>query len=199
MRRVAGNALLATLLAGCAAAPPLPRQSYITLLPSPDGTLGQVLVQGARGAQRITQARFAAPLDGSRPATPVDEAQFERDFAAAIAARPALPQHFMLYFETGDTRLTPDSLALLTQITDTMARRANADISVIGHSDTVGPAEQNVALALQRAHRVAELLLRRGLKQERLTVDSHGERNLLIPTPDETAEPRNRRVEISIR
>ena len=72
-------------------------------------------------------------------------------------------------------------------------------MSVIGHSDTVGKPDLNEALSLKRAQAVAELLKGRGLKVDALTVESHGERNLLVPTPDETPEPRNRRVEISIR
>jgi peptidoglycan-associated lipoprotein len=32
-----------------------------------------------------------------------------------------------------------------------------------------------------------------------ITVVSHGERNLLIATPDNTPEPKNRRVEITVR
>ena len=32
-----------------------------------------------------------------------------------------------------------------------------------------------------------------------LDITSHGERNLLVPTPDNTAEPRNRRVEVTVR
>jgi outer membrane protein OmpA-like peptidoglycan-associated protein len=200
MRRAALHAgLLATLLAGCATSPPTQPRSYITLLPSPDGRVGQVLVRGAGGEQRITQARYAAPLDGSRPATPVDEATFQRDFAAAIAARPALPQHFVLYFEIGSTRLTPGSLALLPRIVEATRQRTSADMSITGHSDTVGPAEHNQALSLQRAQAVADLLKGAGLNLDALTVDSHGERNPLVPTLDKAPEPRNRRVEISIR
>lgn len=193
--------LLACILAACAAPPAAapPSRSYITLLPSPDGTVGQVLIQGSSGEQRITQARFAAPLDGSRPPAAVDEAAFQRDFGAAMAARPALPQHFYLHFESGDARLTPESQALLPQILAAARQRASVDMSIIGHSDTVGPAEQNVTLSLKRAQKVAALLKSRGLQVEALTVESHGERNLLIPTPDETPEPRNRRVEVTIR
>jgi outer membrane protein OmpA-like peptidoglycan-associated protein len=192
-------ALVAGLLAGCAAPPPPQARSYITLLPSPDGTVGQVFIHGSAGQQRIDRARYAAPLDGSAPAAPVDERVFLRDFAWAIAARPEPAQHFALYFETGDVRLTPESLALLPRILEVAARRANADMSIIGHSDTMGPAEQNVALSLKRAQTVADLLRKQGLKLDALVVDSHGERNLLIPTPDETSEPRNRRVEVTIR
>jgi outer membrane protein OmpA-like peptidoglycan-associated protein len=57
----------------------------------------------------------------------------------------------------------------------------------------------NEALSLKRAQAVADLIQSKGLRVEELTVESHGERNLLVPTPDETPEPRNRRVEVTIR
>jgi outer membrane protein OmpA-like peptidoglycan-associated protein len=72
-------------------------------------------------------------------------------------------------------------------------------MSVIGHSDTVGKAEVNEALSLKRAQTVADLIKSQGLQVDTLSVESHGKRNLLVPTPDETPEPRNRRVEISVR
>jgi outer membrane protein OmpA-like peptidoglycan-associated protein len=37
------------------------------------------------------------------------------------------------------------------------------------------------------------------MKNLTLKVQSHGERNPLVKTPDETAEPRNRRAEVTIR
>jgi outer membrane protein OmpA-like peptidoglycan-associated protein len=46
---------------------------------------------------------------------------------------------------------------------------------------------------------VAEMLKEKGLKARELTVESHGERNQLVKTPDNTQEPRNRRVEVSVR
>jgi outer membrane protein OmpA-like peptidoglycan-associated protein len=189
------------LLAGCATPPPPPHKnmSYVTLLASPDGSVGKVLVKGPRGEQLIDQAHYGALLDGSSAAAPADEARFQKDFGVAMAARPQLPEHFFLYFESGGTQLTAASLALIPQILAEPNERATADMSIIGHSDTVGKADLNEALSLKRAQAVADLLKSRGLKVDALTVESHGERNLLVPTPDETPEPRNRRVEISIR
>jgi outer membrane protein OmpA-like peptidoglycan-associated protein len=191
--------LTAACVAGCATPVPPPSRSYVALLASPDGSVGKVVVQGAKGVQRIEQARYAAPLDGSSAAAPVDEAKLQRDFAEAMTARPELPEHFVLYFESGGSQLTAESQALLSQIVDSAARRATVDISVIGHSDTVGRADANEALSLKRAQAVAELIKGQGLKVDAITIASHGKRNLLVPTPDETPEPRNRRVEISIR
>ena len=77
--------------------------------------------------------------------------------------------------------------------------RAAPDISIIGHTDTLGSAEANEMLGLQRAQLIAKLLAAAGLTVADLTVDTHGEFNLQVKTADETPEPRNRRVEITIR
>ena len=192
-------ALAVALLAGCATPPPPKNMSYVALLASPDGSVGKVLVRGSKGEQLIEQSHFGALLDGSVAPAPVEEAALQRDFGDAMAARPPLPQHFVLYFESGEAKLTAESQALLPEILASAEKRATVDMSVIGHSDTVGRAEVNEALSLKRAQAVADLIRSQGLRVETLSVESHGERNLLVVTSDETPEPRNRRVEISIR
>lgn len=180
-------------LAGCAS------KSYIVLLEDPHGGVGRVQVTGKNGSQTIDQARYAADLDGTKPAEPVDPQRFDKDFAAVLAARPSLPVSYLLYFQTGGTELTDESRALLGRILDDVKGRAVPDVAVIGHTDTVGNAEANEALGLQRAQGVANILTGQGLQAYALRVESHGERNLLVPTPDETDEPRNRRVEVLVR
>ena len=88
---------------------------------------------------------------------------------------------------------------MLSSIIERAKARTSVDMSVIGHTDTLGKADANEALALTRASAMAEQLQQLGLPKLVLTVESHGERNLLVPTPDETPEPRNRRVEITLR
>lgn len=181
------------LLAGCGG------KSYVVLLENPDGSTGSVVVKGSKGEQVIDQARQGAALDGaSRPAV-VSEADIQRDFGSAMAARPQLPERFLLYFVSGGAQLTPESQALLPKIIASAAQRPAVDVSIIGHTDTVGRAEQNEELALKRAQAIAELIKARGLKVHALSVESHGERNPLVTTADEVPEPRNRRVEISLR
>lgn len=77
--------------------------------------------------------------------------------------------------------------------------RPAVDVSVIGHTDTVHTTTYNDYLALNRANKVSELLQENGLKANSLSIESHGKRNLLILTPDDVREPRNRRVEVSLR
>lgn len=190
--------MLAVLLGACASPPSAPR-SYVVLLPSPDGSVGRVSVQGSRGEQLLSSAQTGVALDGGTAPYAVSEAQVARDFGAARAAQPVLPEQFLLYFEIGGTELTADSKALLSVILARARARSAVDVSVTGHTDTLGPPEINEDLALKRAQAIAEQLKNAGLPHLVLTVESHGERNLLIATPDETAEPRNRRVEVTLR
>ncbi|TDN48676.1 outer membrane protein OmpA-like peptidoglycan-associated protein [Azoarcus indigens] len=194
LSRSAAGLIGALLLAGCAP------QSYLVLLENPGGGNGKVLVTGASGRQAgVERAGDALALnaDGPRPLV-VDADQVQRDFGAALAAQPPLPESFLLYFEGGE-RLTAESLARLPDILAAIARRPAADVSIIGHTDTMGNASANEGLGLARAEAVRKLLESEGAKPLEMNATSHGERNPLIPTPDETQEPRNRRVEVTVR
>jgi outer membrane protein OmpA-like peptidoglycan-associated protein len=192
---------LAALLGGCATPPPPapPPRAYVALLPDANGKVGQVSVQGARGEQNLTQANQGALLDGSGSSFVVSPDQLQKDFGVALAASPELPEQFLLYFESGGAALTADSQKLLLDVVARARVRQSVDISVIGHSDTQGKADANEALALQRAQSIASRLGSLGIASTAITIESHGERNLLVPTPDETVEPRNRRVEVTLR
>ncbi|MBI2275852.1 MAG: OmpA family protein [Dechloromonas sp.] len=183
--------LLATmLLGGCA-----PR-SYVVLIPSPDGSVGEVVVRGQKGEHVLTQAGQAGSLDGE--AVQVKEQQIRQDFGATMAALPKIPVRFLLYFTSGTT-LTAESESLIPKIIADAHTRPAVDISVIGHTDTLANEPYNNQLALKRASKVSDLLSEKGLKANSLSIESHGKRNLLVPTPDNTYEPRNRRVEVSVR
>lgn len=185
---------LASLISGCAGP-----GSYVVLLPSPDGTVGKILVRGASGDQVLTQAQTGVRLDGSNLPFQVSTEQLSRDFGAAIFARPPLPERFLLYFTSGGTQLMPESSTLLKTILARIKERTHVDLSVTGHTDSLGNAAANAALGLSRANAIADQLRQMGVPDPLITVESHGERNLLVPTPDETLEPLNRRVEITLR
>lgn len=180
-------------LSGCAS------KSYAVLVDSPDGSTGAITVTNAKGTTVINKKQQGMALDGSSAPFDVKQEQIERDFSSAIAAQPVLPKQFQIYFQTGGTSLVPESEILLNNVLETVRTRGVAAVSVIGHTDTVGDEAINEKLALGRAQSIAERLQAAGLKTIELTVTSHGERNLLIKTPDNTAMPQNRRVEVTIR
>jgi peptidoglycan-associated lipoprotein len=200
--RIAASALLA-LAAGCALQPaesPGPK-TYVALLPDADGGVGKVTVQETRSGQRaqLDKPLQAVKLDGSGEVFRISAVQLQRDFGDILKIQPAPPLSFLLYFKTGGAELNTESVALLPQIIEQVKSRVGVDVSIIGHTDTQGKADANTALALRRAEAVETLLKSQGMQASAVLVESHGESNLLVPTPDETPEPRNRRVEIVIR
>jgi outer membrane protein OmpA-like peptidoglycan-associated protein len=104
-----------------------------------------------------------------------------------------------LYFETGGSTLTGESKAQLTDLLAEAQAATAPDVAVIGHTDTTGAAETNAKIAFERALAVRDLLVGAGLDPALIEVVSHGETDVLVPTPDGTAEARNRRVEVTIR
>lgn len=192
-RQAAVFALALLSLGACAP------QSYVVLLPDADGSLGKVIVRGKGGEQVLSQAREGVSLNADQAPEIIAQERIDKDFGAAMLARPMQPRRFVLYFQSGGLELTPESQALMQKVREAVEERPAADISVIGHSDTVGKADLNEALALKRAQAIAAQLVEQGVKPLAMLVESHGERNLLVPTADETPEPRNRRVEISVR
>ena len=122
-----------------------------------------------------------------------------QSFGATLTSLPARPTAFLLYFMTGKDELTPESTGELDKILAEMKTRPVPDVLVIGHTDTVGAAEANDRLSMQRAERVKGFLTGIGIPGERIQTAGRGERELLVPTADNVDEPRNRRVEINVR
>ncbi|HWR97366.1 MAG TPA: OmpA family protein, partial [Candidatus Methanoperedens sp.] len=130
---------------------------------------------------------------------PMDRAETDALFGAALAAQPLPPLHFLLYFERNATELTAESRQEFPKVVEAIRARGAADTSVIGHSDTAGDAAKNLDLSLARARAVSALLAAEGIDPASLEVTSHGEANPLVPTGDNVSEPRNRRVEVTVR
>lgn len=177
--------------------------NMIVLLPDADGTAGQIEVSNKGGSQSLRQPGQATALQSVEvaPSAPfhLTDTQVRRFFAESIDALPLPPIHFTLYFIQGSTQLTGKSAQLFDEILPATVARKSTDVSIVGHTDRVGPREANFALAFDRAHKVKDLLVARGVAPDSLEVASHGEDNPLVKTPDETAEPRNRRVEVIVR
>jgi outer membrane protein OmpA-like peptidoglycan-associated protein len=131
--------------------------------------------------------------------TTLDEPEVDRIFGEALAALPAPPRRFTLHFRFESDELTDESRALVPDILKSVTERAVPDVVIVGHTDTTGTPQANFELGLKRATTVRTLLVGVGLDENAVEVISHGERDLLVQTPDDTLEPRNRRVEIAVR
>jgi len=135
----------------------------------------------------------------SAEAATVTAGEIRRDFAGTLDALPGRPASFLLYFLEGKDELTPASRGELDKVFAELRRRPAPDIVVIGHTDTVGNLAFNDRLSLARAERLRDMLVSLGIERGRIEAAGRGERELLVPTEDNVAEARNRRVEISVR
>ena len=110
---------------------------------------------------------------------------------AAIALR--------VNFATGSATLTPEAEQILANLGAalTSPHLVNFRFRVEGHSDTVGGRVANQALSERRAKAVRDHLIQRHrIVAGRLEAIGLGEQQPLVATPDETPQPRNRRVQI---
>ena len=195
VRMVAPALLLA--LTGCG----LPTDVVI-LIPDENGTVGKIAVhEGASIAE--LDSPLAAVNAGSEasvrnvftaPRTDVDS-----EFAGALAATPRAPVVYILYFQSGLTELDPRSRADLAAATAAAKGTSNVDISVVGHADATGSDAYNSALSLKRAQTIRNALVAASIPNDVIEIDYHGANNPLIPTRRGIPEPRNRRVEVTIR
>lgn len=181
--------------------PPVGR-ALVVILPDEDGTTGKALVSNAGGAVDLDAPRNATQVTGNLApgsATTMSEADVKRLFGDALSALPPAPRSFTLYFRFESDELTDESKALVPEILRTVKERAAPEVVVVGHTDTMGTGAANFALGLRRATAVRSLLVTAGLDGSTVEANSLGEAYLLVRTPDETPEPRNRRVEIAVK
>ena len=198
MRHAAALVAVVLLAAGCAA----PRPALFAVIPEQsDGHIGTIVVE-ANGEKRVVHAAYGAQrvlADGSVVAEQLDAKQVRDQFGTTLKALPPAPKTFTLYFLLDSDELTPESSAELQKVFAELKRRPLPDIMVIGHTDTRGGLAYNDQLSKARAERMREMLIELGIPADRIQAAGRGKRELLVPTEDSIDEPRNRRVEISVR
>ena len=189
---------LVTMLAGCAA-----KENLIVLDKTADGTVGVLQVSTDKGSQVLaesgTAVRIADRDTPPSPPAPITSEESQRLFAEALQVHPLMPESFVLYFNLNSNELTDESQKLIATIVAAVQRRQSKDISVIGHTDRLGSDEHNRRLSMERARVVYNLLSAASIAESDMTIIYHGEGNPLVPTADNVAEPRNRRVEVMVR
>lgn len=90
-----------------------------------------------------------------------------------------------------------NSLRQIVEAVRKFGHLATLRLYVAGHTDTVGTTESNRTLSLNRARSISAWFRKRGLRIP-VYYEGFGEEALMISTPDNTDEPRNRRAEYII-
>jgi hypothetical protein len=120
----------------------------------------------------------------------------------AMTAPPPTPPaarapSYMVFFDWDRSDLSTQALATIRQAATAWKAGGSPHIAAIGHTDTSGPADYNMALSLRRATTVKNALVQQGVAVAAIDTVGKGETELLVQTGDGVREPQNRRVEIA--
>ncbi len=177
-------------------------KTTVILLPQADGKTGSVIVKTRSDSTVLDKPYTYTMVSNDRLDASENSIAKERvagEYQRLLAAEPAAPVSFILYFNTGDTSLTEASLALIPEVLKSVKEREPSEISIIGHTDSKGSAAYNNVLSLERANKVAKIITRIDVNLKNIYIQSHGENDPLVVTGDNVFEERNRRVEIMVR
>ena len=72
------------------------------------------------------------------------------------------------------------------------------DIDIIGHTDSVGPAEYNMGLSIRRAEAVRDYIVSEGIDTNIIDVSGEGENNPIASNDTAEGRAENRRVDINV-
>ena len=176
------------------------RQALFVVLPNEDGSVGAITVNDGKNTTTLDRPLAASEVrNGEQASAKVEQDEISKVFSAAFAARPMLPRHFRFFYELGSNRLTAESAARYCTLSDDLRHRPVYEVEIVGHADTLGEEAYDQSLSLRRAETIRDALLNDGFDARAISIAGQGYHAPLVPTPPHTAEPRNRRVEITTR
>jgi OmpA-OmpF porin, OOP family len=129
----------------------------------------------------------------------VPEGSFNHSLSGWLAGTDAtLSRRFVfdnLNFETGTTRLTPESTAAVESLVTILKAYPAATVLLEGYTDSTGDAAANKKLSLERANAVKTLVLRGGIAEARIGTEGLGQENPIAANDTEEGRAKNRRLE----
>ena len=128
-----------------------------------------------------------APAPAPAPVTP-----------PPTAPAPAPSGDFTVYFDFDSWTLTAEDLKVIDSVIASARTGGQAHITIVGHTDTSGPADYNQKLSVHRANVVVEALVDMGARRNAIKASGVGESDLAVATPDGVKEAKNRRAVITL-
>jgi OOP family OmpA-OmpF porin len=139
----------------------------------------------------------------SQPSSQSSSVQAFATPALPAAGKPAAangnPEELVMYFDLGSASVRAADAEILDHAARLYRDGKPLVMVVSGSTDTTGSAEANLRLSEARAAAVLQGLVARGIPAERFELLAKGATDPAVPTPPNTAEPRDRRVEITWR
>jgi OmpA-OmpF porin, OOP family len=159
------------------------------------------LVRGGTRGIRLAPSGDASSQPEAAPTPAASQPRVAASKSVAVpAAAPAAPAvNLTVNFANGSAELTPAATRTLDELGRALSSKdlAGYRFRIEGHTDTVGSLDYNRALSERRAEAVVDYVAKKyEVDPTRLQAVGMGEDGLLVPTPPQTPEPRNRRVQV---
>lgn len=101
-------------------------------------------------------------------------------------------------FDFDSARLKPYALRIMERLATFLTRYGGYGLTVEGHTDSTGSADYNLRLSRERAQSVADALIERAVKPERIATRGYGESRPIASNETNAGRRQNRRVEVVI-
>lgn len=172
--------------------------SAVSLLASRTAQTGfvQVTAVSPPDAEGLTAEASGTRLSGNAPAASAAAALPDGDVATQLetVGRAILPD---LVFETGSAQLGEGEFPSLQALADYLAANPTRVVALVGHTDSVGSLQGNIALSKRRAGSVRERLVSDyGIPRRQLQAEGMGYLSPLASNLTEEGRETNRRVEV---
>ena len=103
-------------------------------------------------------------------------------------------------FKSGHADLLPTARTALDNVVDAIKEsEKDPKVAVIGHTDSTGSEQRNLALSRERAEAVRRFLVSQGLEPEQVKAEGRGESEPVAPNTSPDGRALNRRVEIAFK
>ena len=101
-------------------------------------------------------------------------------------------------FDTGRSDIKANFAPILERFAEGLRNNPNAEVRIVGHTDSTGSEAVNNPLSVDRAASTRNYLVNRGVDGRRIAIDGMGERYPIASNDTADGRARNRRVEIFV-
>ena len=101
-------------------------------------------------------------------------------------------------FDTGRADIKPNFQPILDQFASGLRNNPNAEVRIIGHTDSTGSDAINNPLSIERAASTRDYLIARGVRSSAFRIEGQGSRQPIADNNSDAGRAQNRRVEIFV-
>jgi outer membrane protein OmpA-like peptidoglycan-associated protein len=101
-------------------------------------------------------------------------------------------------FDVGRANIKPNFAPVLDQFANGLRNNPNAEVRIIGHTDSTGSDAINNPLSVERATSTRDYLVARGVNAAAFRIEGRGSREPIADNNNDAGRAQNRRVEIYV-